>query len=559
MISQTLATILACLIFLMSVIAPASYDSDKSDKNPAARINYPGLHPGAQKVWNEADALLKATGGSGRFFFCGHRGWTKSSFAVRRILLFVRNTGLPAAWYSPTLKPITDAWENLFKKALGAENFENWMNKSEMILRIPGCGSIHFYSLVEPNNAAGPTYPFCIVDETGSLMDGIFESIIEPILEKAYVSYDGISECWCFGTPNRDGNPKNDFWFNLMLAVKGGQSDWLGWHVPLPAKVHGETLVPMKSPYAHPDYTFERAKRGFQKAKRKKGWRIEWLCEFISDDGGQFEQDAIEAQCILPAVMKHIPITDTSVYARARSIAEEYEGQEFECYVLDGYRPGPDSVFQKACDIGITTDLTCLMVLDTSIMKQVFFLLFLPTGQNRWFLVKEAIALVDRMFDGRFLVDTTGAGSHIPSDMATEYGISVEPWLWGMNKEEVLNYSSALLEGALLELFDNEEIKTQLDIVQRTKRASGRGYAIAAPKSTSKGVVYHDDVVTTLGQLTFEVKPHLPKSGRPGVEENDFWTIGSTAESCFSQDDGSIVILDEGAYSDYGSLVGYTG
>lgn len=541
-----------------------THDAYLQGSGPRHSINYPALHPGAQKVWDEADVLLseqhRLTGiRKGFFFLCGHRGWTKTSFVLRRLLWHVRNhPDKPAAWYAPTEKPIVDAWENLFKKAIGGENLEAWLNKSDKILRIPGCAPIHFYSLVEPNNAAGPTYPFVVLDEAGSLPDGIFESILEPILEKAIVSYQ-FAEAWVVGTPNRDGQPKNDFWFNLILAVKGEIDDWRGWHIPLPAKVHGDKLVPMASPYAHPDYSFERAQRGFKKAKRKKAWRIEWLVEFISDDGGQFEQDAIEAQCILPAVMKPIPIKDTSVYAKSRNIGEEYVGMDFECYVLDSYKPSADSVFQKACDIGITTDFTCLGVIDTSTMQMVFFLLFLPSGQNRWFLVKEAIALVDRLFDGRFLVDATGAGSHIPEDMATEYGISVEAWFWGVNKEEVLNYSSALLEGGLLWLFDHEEIKKQLDIVQRTARASGRGYAIAAPKSTSKGVVYHDDVVTMLGQLTFEVKPHLPKSGKPGVEEADYWTVGATADSCFSQEDGSIVILDEGAYADYGSLVGYAG
>lgn len=488
-------------------------------------IRIPDFHEGQRLVYEASRAFLASRPAKqqiGKFFLVAHRGWRKSSFVLRKSLEHIR-TGEPMGWYAPTLKTIHDCWANLWAKALGPENFERWINKSTNILSVPGCGQVFFWSLVDPSNAAGPTYPFIVGDEWGSLQDKAHAAVIDPILEKALVAY-GHAEAWFVGTPNREGNPKNDFWFHINQALlpksnKKADQDAVAWVIPLPGKIIGEELVFAPSPYANPAFDFERTQRGYNNARRKIGWRIEYFCEFINDEGGQFEKDAIEEQCSLQYIERLVPIPPPKGFEGA------WDDRMFRTLLLPGHLPGQlNSWYQIGIDIGTVNDRVAIGVLDRNTMQQVYQHHFLPEGKHKWHMVFEAIAHVMKMYPGTTYVDITGTGgkegSSVLENLSTYYNLRPEGVVFsGVNKPIMLDWTATLLEGGKLWLFDEPNLKFELDMMQRTAKASG-GFTIAAPPGENS----HDDLPIMVALMTKDVRPLQSASGTQYTSGKSFAT-----------------------------------
>lgn len=417
---------------------------------PNHEIRLPSLHPGQKRVLSEKKR---------KNFLCCGRGWWKSSLATRLAIESLLE-GLPFGWYAPTMKPILDNW-SLMQKVLGYETFSEWINKSDNVLRMPGGEAGFYYSLEIPSNSAGPTFPRIYVEEAGSLPDGVYTSVIEPIFEKAMVAY-GNAELWMFGTPNRDGNPKNDFWRLINLARD--DEDSASWVAPtLGAKVtsDGLHLVREPSPYENPNYNFDRFASSYRASPRKKSWRIEYLCEFLSDEGGQF--GSVEQACCLPTV----------------------SGNASGEFVLQNYSSSGYSSYVTGVDIGIRNDFTVISVMDTSLRKQVYLRRFLP---GEWGPVYDAIRRVKKLYPGQMNLDATGGGSHVKETM---YGVDSfeinEVKFNQLNKPVIMDNLSSLMESHQIELLNVPDQVFELNMVGRKARSTG-GYDIRAVKGA------HDDI-----------------------------------------------------------------
>lgn len=528
----------------------------KSKPKPGVqyRVGLPQPHDGQMLVEAEANDLLASTGGTGTFFLCAHRGWWKSTFVLGRCLRHLA-TGMPAGWYAPTSIPLKDTRENLFKKAMGVDFFDECYNYSDNILRIPECGSLHFFSLLEEDAARGPTFPFIVGDEWGALPDGVHQRIIEPILQKSKVAY-GKAEGWFTGTPNATGNPKNHFYKNVMVGINVTHPSTKGWIIPAQAEVDQDRdeLIFKANKYANPHYLFEDLRLAYSNAERKKSWTIEWLCKFIADDGGQFEHDAIEAQCRLPFYEETVPITDTSF--KKQPLSSDIRGKAFLTYRLRYYVPKKDGWYQAGIDLGFINDRCSIQVLDRSTMKMVYMHHFLPFGKDRWFLIYEAIALVSRLFPGiKINVDASGLGSHVAETLRRQYGIRInEVKFGGVNKEPMLNHASSLLEKAQVQLFNLAVLKEELGAMQRKAKASGAGFTIKAEKGG------HDDAPIAFALMVHGIYPVMTDDVA-GARD-----IATTSTSGFLHDENVISIVnpsDAGgfaaAWDNYGSISAYTG
>lgn len=496
-------------------------------------VGIPSMHPGQQLVHNEAEAILKATGGSLEAYVCAHRGWWKSSFVLRRLLLHLR-TGMPAAWYAPTMKPIVDTIENLFKKAIGNENWDLFYNETKKILRLPDCGPLHFYSLLEDDAGRGPTFPFMVGDEWGALPDGVHQSIVRPILRKAKLAYGGKAEGWFVGTPNAKGNPKNHFYKNLMFGKSRKKLDMMGWLIPFSAQLDPmtDTIVGHHNPYANNGYLLQDLIDDYETADRKASVLIEWLCYFISDEGSQFDRDAVEAQCSLPWEQIETPIKDTSF--RPLPMDPKLAGQKFLSYRLRGHKPAETAWVQIGIDLGVNNDKVSIHVLDRMKMRHVYCHHFLPSGRDKWFMIYEAIALVARMYPGaRIIVDDNGIGLSITETMRRTYGIRMEGLKFsGKNKEPILNHASSMIEKANVWLLNLQFIKDELNAVQRRARPGGTGFDIRAFGKDAR-----DDAPMAIALMLHEVFPSVMDDG----EDGDFRVPRYTSESMVAESIISVI------------------
>lgn len=248
----------------------------------------PDLHTGQQLIKSE----LKK-----RNFICAHRGWRKSSFGIHLVIEHLL-TGQNAGWYAPTFNVVTSAnWVD-FKRACYGN--EDWFNKTDSSWTIPGKGTCFFFSMDRPATARGGTFNLAIGEEMGEWAEGVFESVVEPIVQKVEGTFVGI------GTPNLV-TPLNDF-YELVNRAKDDPENENSYIIPAWGAdlVEGE-LVQGLSEYTKyrcvesPFTTFEKMQRSWGRARNKNRWQIEYLCKFISSEGTQF--DGVDECCDQTPVM----------------------------------------------------------------------------------------------------------------------------------------------------------------------------------------------------------------------------------------------------------------
>ena len=100
-----------------------------------------------------------------------------------------------------------------------------------------------------------------------------------------------------------------------------------------------------------------------------------------------------------------------------------------------------------------------------------------------------------KAYPGRWLVDATGGGSHLPEHMAEHYGLGMEGVTFNQpNKPLLLDNLASALENGSLGIFDLQEIIRDLEDMQKKAREAG-GYTIKAVKGG------HDDIPMALSLM----------------------------------------------------------
>jgi hypothetical protein len=396
-----------------------------------------------------------------RNIVCAHRGWPKSSLLTRIAIQHLLE-GRQVGWYAPTSNHLLDNWNQHWSRALTKKVLESCLHRTDQKITLPGYETCWFYSMEIPSNSVGPTYPVLLLDEGGAWPDGAFDSAVEPIATKALATF-GWYELWWVGTPNREGNPYNDYWHALQMGLTGEDPETVAHLIPAPARVDTDgSLVARPSPHANPAFTFEMLANSYRRARRKERWRIEYLCEFITDTGGQFEN--VAGCCTLPSV----PVEA----------------------VEDGW-------YQTGVDVGIRRDYAVIDVIDLRTMNMVYHRRFLP---GSWAILEDAILDIARRYPGTVRVDCTGLGDRLPETLLAR-GLAIVPVVWGIqNKAPALDHLAFLLDGNYLQLWDDPVIVFELQMMARESRPAG-GWRIEAVKGA------HDDVPMALALAVWGAQP----------------------------------------------------
>lgn len=425
-------------------------------------LNLPLWHDGMNKVWDER----KQTN-----LVCAHRGWWKSSMAIRQAIEHVAPRELElgpceaVGWYSHTWKPILNVWKEI---KLMTGNNDDLFNKTDHTFTIPGGESIYFYSMEDPDNARGPTFTKMILDEAGELEDGVRSKVLYPILLKTLAT-GGKADFWEYGTPNTR-NPKNDFW-NLIISAKDHLSTKASWIIPCNADIdENENLFEKYSPYANPNYQFQvlfESYREAQELNTHRDWQVEWLCKFISTEGGQFEDP--ELICTL-------------------------KWEEL------GTEPSKNAWYQGGVDVANTNDYTVICAMDRNTQKQVYQKRFTRCA---WERVYREIQVAMERYPGIWKVDANGAGSQVPEEMSKR-GFSIEGVKWqNRDKQDMMDHLSMIVAGKKLRLFNDLQTIKELVQMNRKKSPTGLYVQIGAPKGQ------HDDICTALALMVKDWRPSM--------------------------------------------------
>ncbi len=407
-------------------------------------VTLPSWHDGQKMVWENRRK---------RNFICAHRGWWKTTFCMTLCVEQLLK-GNSSRWYAPTMRPIRDAIDEHFKKALPESLAPE--HKTEQTIKMNGA-AVSFYSLEADEHSRGPQSTLAIGDEWGLVKDGIYESVVDPVLMKS----DG--DGWFFGTYN-DHDPFNHFW-QMINTVAPTRPDYIQAHtIPVCARVNDQgELEPFDSPFCNANITYEQLENSYYTAFNKTRWRIEWTCEALSLDGAVFTN--IYEACVLP---QKTPNIDQSKH-----------------YIL-------------AADIGKVNDYTVIIGMDVETGVMVYMDRFTDCS---WEQIYSRLRKASATFGGLPIkVDATGAGSHIYEAMM-QYGVHIIEHKWNVvNKPKLIDHLASLLERKQLKLWQSPAIINELKAFNQSTVAGRVKYTTAE----------HDDVIMTLAMAA---EPIQVKSG----------------------------------------------
>ncbi len=424
---------------------------------PGTELNFkrPMPHQGHRRVRAEMK-------GKNTVYICAHRGWQKSTFIIDDMLDYLE-TGMNCGMYAQNYKPLNNNFQEMRKCLFPEEYF----NKTEKTFSLPGAGTCFQYTLENPDAARGPTYGKVYCEEAGAWDDGVRSSVVYPVARKCGGQ---IIETGTFSP----ANPKNDFYNKLHNAYKYPEFQYAKIIPALGATYNQDTgeleFPPTLDPYCNPKpfpqpgqpqlETYEMQKRmmqmEFEQETNKIKFRIEWLCEPLTDEGGQF--DNISSVCNVKCKWLEA----------APGIWEWWD----EDYLKESRRS--DAWFQTGVDVGTKHNYTVVATMDRNTMRQVYMRRFLPSGVKRWDEVKASIVRAKDLFGTLPIVDCTGAG-----DLEEEYFLEKHIWT-SKNKAPIYDHLTALMGGNKIHLFDENQTKKELDQVNRKARASGI-FDISAP------------------------------------------------------------------------------
>lgn len=138
-----------------------------------------------------------------------------------------------------------------------------YINNSDLVIRLPQGGNVRFVSLHEPDNLRGEGLHHIFIDEMAFVSDGIWDTILRPML----VTTQGGATF--SSSPNGTGN---DFHKLYLRGLDPLEPDWISYHYPSGSS----PLVPKHELVDIRRNTPERV------------YRQEYLAEFLEDGGAVF-------------------------------------------------------------------------------------------------------------------------------------------------------------------------------------------------------------------------------------------------------------------------------
>lgn len=448
----------------------------------------PSLHDGQKMVLREQKSVN---------FLCAGRGWRKSSLLLHLMKYYAFKRQEPVLWTSFTWDPITTVQTDQMAKMFGTENWDNMYDSTDHILQPPGWQPVYFASLEKKANQRGKT-PGCIIfDEMGESPEGVYTSILGPMIFKSKGRF------WGTGTPN-PADPMNDLW--LYSSQDDNPPHMKGWVIPVLGAYYDKgtrDIIRKVHPYENSHFEFWELYNKWLECRTEYQrilFRIEYLCEFLRDAGSQIENP------------------------RKACTVEYVEGSMENEWVAKGHRPSRTGFYQKSADLAADRDFLAIGAMDLETNKQVYMRHFIPLvssdEDSKWDMIYDALERCDSMYPGKYYVDVTGIGNHVPSQMKKR-GVKVEPINFsgkGVLKVAMHDNLAGLCEGMKIGLFKHDMLIKQLEGLKR--RDTGTTIQIGNDVGgKGKKTTKNDDLATMCALMCQNIEGEEVVTGAPDIEK----------------------------------------
>ena len=311
---------------------------------------------------------------------------------------------------------------------------------------------------------------------------------------------------WLVGTPNG----RNYAWrqANRAKQLKADGTRMyphvMSWEIPAygceviyDPVTQSPDLVRKPHEYENTDYSWEQIYEAFlDDIDDVNAFRVEVLAEFLDAEGNPFH--GVEKVCTL---------ADTDVPA-----------------VVGHY-------YKTGIDIGIDNDFFVASVMDAETCQEVFFQRF--NGRD-WPEIYPAIVAIHNAYPGTIVVDATGIGDAVQSNMSTTYGIHIEEFKFGnANKAGLVTHLQGLITHKKCHFQKREVACTEMQLYQKSKLPSGMIRYSAPPGKGS-----HDDTCIARMLSCKDLHPSLSENTELANEsifsiklEETQWLLPMTANS----------------------------
>lgn len=188
------------------------------------------------------------------------RRWGKTE--TLRLAMLHRLLRGERLWFcSPTHKNNKRVFPQI--KDLVKEYPDVYINNSDLIIKLPNGGFLEFVSLHEPDNLRGEGLDHIFIDEAAFIRNGVFDTILRPML---VTSAGGATMA---SSPNGTGT---DFHRFYMRGLDPNEPDWTTYHYSSES-----------SPFV-PVHELDDIRRNTP----ERVFRQEYLAEFLDDGGAVF-------------------------------------------------------------------------------------------------------------------------------------------------------------------------------------------------------------------------------------------------------------------------------
>lgn len=228
------------------------------------KIEMPALHRSQQQIVSEAKRF--------NILCCGRR-FGKTKLAIDR-LLHPALKGLPAAYFAPTYKMLSDVWREA-KQTFQPVTAR--ISEQERRLELVTGGAIDFWSLENPSAPRGRKYARAVIDEAAMIvaLEEAWQQVIRPTLT------DFKGDAWFKSTPKG-----LNFFFQLFTRGQDTEnSEWKSWQMPTTANPYIDPTEVEAARLELPEMVF----------------RQEYLAEFLQGAGAVFRN--------LAACLNAVPTT----------------------------------------------------------------------------------------------------------------------------------------------------------------------------------------------------------------------------------------------------------
>lgn len=217
-------------------------------------------HAGQAKVINEAKRF--------NVLQCGRR-FGKSALGRHQICQDMLN-GIPAAWFAPSYKILTEIWREL---CAVLQPITDRLSQQEKRIECVTGGVLECWSLDQPDAGRSRKYGDVVIDEAGLVreLESAWNEAIRPTLA------DLKGGAWFLGTPKG-----HNFFQRLYARGQEGNGEWASWRMPTVA-----------NPFIDP-VEIEAARRDMPES----AYNQEFLGIPADDGGNPFGLDSIARQSV---------------------------------------------------------------------------------------------------------------------------------------------------------------------------------------------------------------------------------------------------------------------